>query len=328
MKIREMILAYSGMIFGKEDYWHPEMKASSNINGNEIADYYVDTRPKHIYPGKLDEEGIPLLEVEGKYMYNFVTVAQFALGNYDKYYDTKNEKYMEVVKKCCDWFLKEVNEIEPGYYGYFYEELHTEYPMDKKWISALAQGQVISVLARYYDYSRDEKYLEMAKKLLKAYSIKTENTGFLTYLNGGAFFEEYPSKPSSFVLNGFIFAIWGVLDLYIVSGDEQAKKIYEMSLMTLRKNIHLYNINWLGWSRYDLYGFKIKNITSIFYHKLHINQLLAMYRITGDEEYLKYSQKWEKGKKNIFKYFIATVYKVIFKISVKNDSVYVKSIST
>lgn len=326
MKISEMIAAYSGMIFGKKDYWHPDMVASNNISDKSINDYYVDTRAKNKYPAKLSDEGIPILEVDGKDTFFPITIAQYALGNFDMYYDTKDQKYLDIVEKCSNWFVRELEEVKPNLWGYAIERTVPVYDINDKWISCLAQSQVMSVLVRYYSVCKKEEYLETAFKLLDSFKVLSKDKGVLAYLNNGCFYEEYPSDKPSLVLNGFIFGLWGLLDLYIVSGSVQAKGLYDEGVKTLKENIQLYDIKKLGWSRYDLYDFKIKNITSIFYHKLHINQLKAMYELTGEEIFKSYYVRWEKRKNNIIIYLVATLYKIVHKISVRNKSVYVKSV--
>lgn len=326
MNIKEMISAYSSMVFGKNDYWHPEMIASSKVNKDKIGEYYIDTRAKSQYPGNHDDKDIPLVNINGEDRYIPVTIAQYALGNYDRFIDTNDEKYIKVVKKCADWFVDNIIELTLENKGYIHEHDQEIYKIKAPWFSALAQAQAISVLSRYYSYSNDTKYLSTAKEILKSFEINVKDKGIFTLLNNDYFYEEYPSEVSSYVLNGFIFALWGLLDLYIVSNDKKAKELYDKGVITLEKNIHLYNIKWLGWSRYDLYPFKISNITSIFYHKLHVEQLKAMYRLTNLDVFKFYYLKWEKSSKNIIKYLIATSYKVIHKLSVAKGSTYVPSI--
>jgi heparosan-N-sulfate-glucuronate 5-epimerase len=326
MNIKEMISAYGGMIFGKEDYWHPNMKVSKKADSKLIKDYYVDTRPKSNYPGIVDKEGIPLMEIDGKVHYSPVTIAQYALGNFDMYTDTNEEKYIEVVKKCADWFVENTINIKDDIFGLTIGWDNEIYNLPKPWISALAQGQAISVLARYYSYSKKNIYIDSAMKYLSSFEKNVENGGVLASLNNNCFYEEYPSKEPSFVLNGFIFSLWGLLDLYIVGNNKCVEELYNKGLQTLENNLYLYNIKGICWSKYDLYPFKINNIASIFYHKLHIEQLKAMYNITQKPIYRDMYLKWEKAAKNPFKYWAATGYKIIHKISVSKNSKYVASI--
>ena len=48
------------------------------------------------------------------------------------------------------------------------------------------------------------------------------------------------------------------------------------------------------WSMYHDLGM----IASPFYHKLHIAQLRVMYKLTGDERFAKYADKFEKYQNN------------------------------
>jgi len=163
-------------------------------------------------------------------------------------------------------------------------------------------------------------------KYLSSFEKNVENGGVLASLNNNYFYEEYPSKEPSFVLNGFIFSLWGLLDLYIVGNNKCVEELYNKGLQTLENNLYLYNIKGICWSKYDLYPFKISNIASIFYHKLHVEQLKAMYNITQKPIYKDIYTRWEKAAKNPFKYWTDTGYKIIHKISVSKNSKYVASI--
>lgn len=326
MNLNEMIKAYGGMIVGKTDYWHPNMVVNENISIEKIGAYYIDMRPKHNYIGKSDNNGIPLLECDGEYSYFVVTIAQYALGNFDKFIDTDEIAYFKKCEKCADWFVNNISTIGTNIYGYNNDVDKMIYKMKKPWLSALTQAQVMSVLARCYSINKKEIYKITCENILKSFEIKSEDGGVLAFLNDEYFYEEYPSKIPSYVLNGFIFSLWGLLDYYIVSGNTKAYKFYCNGVTSLQKNLKLYNIKFINWSRYDLYPFKIKDITSIFYHKLHIEQLKAMFLLTKNDEFRNYYMKWQRSRNNKLIYIIATLYKIIHKLSVRKESNYVPSI--
>jgi heparosan-N-sulfate-glucuronate 5-epimerase len=327
MNILQMFKAYGSLILGKQDYWHPDMISNNNCSLNKIDQYYVDTKPKHNYIGKMDENNIPLLEMDGAYYYFPVTIAQYALGNFDKYIETSEKKYIDVAITCAEWFVNNITEISEGVYGYVNDYDKLTYDLHKPWLSSLSQGQAMSVLARCYHETKDQRYIEVCEKMLSSFEIKSEDKGVFALLNNGYFYEEYPSKEPSFVLNGFIFALWGLLDFNIVSNNNKALELYSKGEKTLSENLNLFNVKGIKWSSYDLYNFKVKNIASIFYHKLHIEQLKSMYIITNNEVYRKCYGGWEKSKNNIIIYIIATLYKIAHKVSVRNQSNYVPSIS-
>jgi hypothetical protein len=79
------------------------------------------------------------------------------------------------------------------------------------------------------------------------------------------------------VLNGGIFALWGLYDTAVGLGDPTLRREFELGLDTLADNIHRWDTG--AWSRYDLYPFRMVNVASSAYHALHINQLRAMQRI-------------------------------------------------
>ena len=325
MNILEMVKAYGGMVFGKTDYWHPDMNMNSELSLGELRKYPVAMFTKADYFGKFDQNKIPLVQVDNDLCYLPVTIAQYALGNYDRYLDTRNPESLKALMICADWFVDQLVECRPKLWGWQNEHDKDIYVLKKPWLSALSQGQALSVLARAYQEVHQAKYLETALLALKAFFVPIEQGGLVARLDEGEFFEEYPSTIPSFVLNGFIFALWGLWDLFLVSESAEAKERYEVGLKTLKEHIKDYKIGW-GWSRYDLYPFQITDIASIFYHKLHIQQLRAMYRLTQYEPFIKIAEAWERGQHNKLAYTLATGYKVIHKLSIRRKSSYVPNV--
>ncbi|HWQ72192.1 MAG TPA: D-glucuronyl C5-epimerase family protein [Desulfitobacteriaceae bacterium] len=328
MNLRQMVKAYYGLVFDKTDYWHPEMKVNRNLSSSADTPgkYPVDISAKAGYPGSFDEQNIPLVLLDGELRYLPVTIAQYALGNYDQYLTTGQPEFKEKLIRCADWFVDNLTEHCSGIWGWQHTYDNQIYNLPKPWLSALAQGQALSVLARAYREIKKSIYLETGQKALKAFFVPVANGGLAAKLSGGDFFEEYPSAVPSFVLNGFIFALWGLRDYYLVSADSEAEERYQAGLKTLRKHLSEYNIGWLAWSRYDLYPFRVANIASIFYHKLHIQQLLACRLLTGDKYYEELAASWQRSRKNPLVYLLATAYKVIYKLSVRRHSYYVPRI--
>jgi hypothetical protein len=323
-----MVKAYYGLVFDKTDYWHPEMKVNRNLSPSDETPgkYPVDISAKAGYPGSFDKQDIPLVLLDGEFRYLPVTIAQYALGNYDQYLTTGQPEFKEKLIRCADWFVDNLTEHCSGIWGWQHTYDNQIYNLPKPWLSALAQGQALSVLARAYREIKKSVYLETGQKALKAFFVPVADGGLAAKLSGGDFFEEYPSAVPSFVLNGFIFALWGLRDFYLVSANSEAGERYRTGLKTLRKHLAEYNIGWLAWSRYDLYPFRVANIASIFYHKLHIQQLLACRLLTGDKYYEELAASWQRSRKNPLVYLLATAYKVIYKLSVRRHSYYVPRI--
>ncbi|HWQ89816.1 MAG TPA: D-glucuronyl C5-epimerase family protein [Desulfitobacteriaceae bacterium] len=331
MNFLQMIKAYKGMVFGKTDYWHPDMVVNPDLSATaDRADlpgrYPLDISAKALYPGSFDDYNIPMVPLEGELRYVPVTIAQYALGNYDLYLATGQAPYREKLLQCADWFVDNLVQHCADIWGWQHAYDNHIYNLKKPWLSALAQGQALSVLARAYRETTESVYLESGRKALRAFFVPVEAGGLVAKTAGGDFYEEYPSQQPSLVLNGFIFALWGLRDFSLVSTDCEAEERYRTGLRTMRFLLSHYHIPALSWSRYDLYPFEVINISSIFYHKLHIQQLLALAQLTNDRSYRELAAVWQKARKNPLTYLLATGYKVIHKLSVRRHSYYVPSI--
>jgi heparosan-N-sulfate-glucuronate 5-epimerase len=326
MNIFQMIKAYGGMVLGKTDYWHPDMNVNPNLKAEVLGKYPVDMSAKAEYAGEFDAEGIPLVEIDGHLSYLPVTISQYALGNYDEYANTKKPIYKERFLHSANWLVKNLVEFKAAGWGWVNDHDKGIYNLKKPWLSALSQGQALSVLARAYQETQDRVYLEAGQKALDVFFSPSVEGGILAHWNGRVYYEEYPSETPSFVLNGFIFALWGLWDFYLISQNEEAKERYETGVLTLKECLPKYNLSFLNWSTYDLYPFEVSDIASIFYHKLHIQQLKAMALLTGDSTFNQQAESWEKGRQSSLRYWLATAYKVRHKLSIRKQSSYVPSV--
>jgi len=326
MNIIQMAKAYTGMIMGKTDYWHPDMNMNNSLNPECVAKYPVDMSAKAEYAGAFDEDQIPLVEIDGHLSHLSVTIAQYALGNYDEYIRTQNYKYLKRFLGAADWLVTNLVEYRSGQWGWINDHDKMVYNLKKPWLSALSQGQALSVLVRAYQETKDELYRDTGQKALRAFNVPVAEGGMLAKWQGLDYFEEYPAETPTFVLNGFIFALWGLWEFYLVTKSTEAKAYYESGLKTLEHSLKDYQIPYLNWSRYDLYPFKVTDIASIFYHKLHIQQLRAMALLTGNEMFNQQAEIWEKARNSSVRYVLATGYKIVHKLSISKQSSYVPSV--
>jgi hypothetical protein len=89
--------------------------------------------------------------------------------------------------------------------------------------------------------------------------------------------EEYPFDREAHVLNGFMFAMFGLYDYYAWRGDAFAEKVFLQSLHTLRLNAERFR-NPGAVSVYCL----THRANAPNYHAIHIDQLHAITRMTGE----------------------------------------------
>jgi uncharacterized protein YyaL (SSP411 family) len=154
----------------------------------------------------------------------------------------------------------------------------------------MAQGLAISVLLRAYQLTGDKKYFESAEKAYKVFEVDIVDGGVrFVDEEDNAWIEEYAILPPPHVLNGFIFALFGIYDFYRVTKDENVLKLFDKEIKTLEKNIHKYDTGY--WSLYNLLD---KNPATKSYHELHIKQLNVLYKLTNRMIFNEYAMRWEK----------------------------------
>ncbi|MCX7922463.1 MAG: D-glucuronyl C5-epimerase family protein [Clostridia bacterium] len=299
-------------------FWHLPVTSNSEVNftKGKLDRYYIDFSRKLDYEAYFDDKGVPILNYYGNIgkKYNPTAIAQYGLGALQLYMQTNNIKYKNILINQADWLIEnfKIRNSDAGVWEYDYAS--ETYNLDSKlWVSAIAQGLGISLLVRVYVLTGDSKYLDGASKAFKAFRYHVNEGGVINYdASGNLFLEEVPTKKVSGILDGFLFAIFGVYDYYVITGDADAHELFESSVNTLSNRLHDYDMRF--WSRADLYIDKPKMIASTFYHKLHVSQLKALYEITGKEFIKSYSEKWDKCYNNIFYRYLAIGYKAYFKI--------------
>ncbi|XP_046376711.1 D-glucuronyl C5-epimerase-like [Haliotis rufescens] len=173
------------------------------------------------------------------------------------------------------------------------------------WYSAMAQGQAMSLLVRAYWKTKAQKYLIAAIDAMKLFEISSEQGGVLAKFAGEYdWYEEYPTTPSSFVLNGFIYSLLGLYDLKETASGEaadMANNLYKRGLTSLKFMLGMFDTG--SGTFYDLRHITLglaPNRARWDYHTTHINQLLELSVIERDPLFKTTANRWTdymKGKR-------------------------------
>ncbi len=265
-----------------------------------IKGYYNNMMEKVLLaPQYVDTKEMPYLKTErGGIFYFPVGIFQYAFGLLDLYYETNNKKYIDKFKQCADWAVD--HQEKTGAWDNF------SYYYPKNPYGAMAQGEGTSLLIRAYSIYKEEKYLEAARKSIDYMLLDVKTGGCTLYENNDVIFLEYTHRKA--VINGWIFAWWGLYDYVQVTKDENCKNLLQRSCESLIRYLPLFKNTY--WSVYDLEG----RIASPFYHNLHIAQMQAMYKLTGKEIFNDYTKRWTKQKNSFLCKPIAFVKKSLQKI--------------
>lgn len=297
-------------------FWHGEPQVNDNFETGVLGEYYMPFLAKANYSGFYDQKGIPILDYHGTVglQYNPIAIAQYGLGNYNLFCRSGDEGRKCKFLRIADWL---VNNLEDTPHGsrVWYHHFDWEY-RDKQhapWHSALAQGQGISVLLRAHKQTGDNRYLEAADQAFDTFRRDVRDGGVAyTDARGFKWFEEAIVEPPTHILNGFIWAAWGVYDYFLHTHREDAKKLWQDAVATLMVNLSSYDAGF--WSLYEHSGTRMKMLASPFYHSLHVVQLRIMHKLSGQDLFRRYAERWQSFQRNKSKRTVALIYKSIFKV--------------
>lgn len=221
----------------------------------------------------------------------------------------------------ADWLVENQQNLVNGAGWYLKFEV-PEYSLNAPWISALTQGEAISVLCRAYALSKKEIYVSAAERAFIPFQYCVKDGGLINYFKEIMILEEYPSTRVNVALNGFIFAIFGIYDLYLTNQNNLAKDLYDLCIGSLIKVIEFFDLGY--WTRYNLYHFPVINPASCKYHNLHVEQLKTLYFLTGNDYFKQYYERWKFYYSNL-SYRNKALYKKLI-TSCKNSKPFSKTI--
>jgi peptidoglycan/xylan/chitin deacetylase (PgdA/CDA1 family) len=293
-------------ILGTESSFNPPI--GHNWAAGELPrGYYIDFRDKPWAPVWPPQWMEPRRDQFG------VSYAQWGLGAHERYLDGEGEEWLAAARGAAEYILSCLEDGGPldGAWLHLRPMPHT-FPVSAPWISAMAQGECASLLTRIYLATGDEEFAEGALRALKTMRLPVVDGGCLAEIEGRPMLEEYPTQFPSAVLNGAIFAIWGLYDVGRGLDDADASRFFEECADGLAAVIDRYDLGW--WSRYDLYPHPRPNVATPAYHLLHINQLTALSALAPRPQWNPVIENFEAYRENPNNRRRAFAEKVAFRI--------------
>src|SRR3954454_2513706 len=310
---------FSAYLLGSKShlsFWHETPAENPQASVTELGEYYMGFAEKAQYSGPFDPSGIPLLDYRGHIgvQYNPIAIAQYGLGNYNLWRRTGDPAHRKKFFLVADWLREHLETNAKGlsvwnhHFDWEYRDM-----LKAPWYSGLAQGQGISVLVRAHKESGDAAYLEAANRAFASFQRPIANGGVaFTDECGDLWFEEYIVSPPTHILNGFIWALWGVHDYFLATYDSSAQQLFARGVRTLLHNLDRYDLGF--WSLYEQSGTRLRMVASPFYHHLHVVQLRVMHRLTGEGKCADVADRWESYMRSRSKRTRALCYKSAFKL--------------
>jgi heparosan-N-sulfate-glucuronate 5-epimerase len=320
---RRIFRAYLGSGRSQLTFWHEAPEINPRASAGRLGEYYMLFHEKADYAGHYDAAGIPMLDYHGVIglQYNPIAIAQWGLANDNRFCQTSDDDRWQKTLKAADWLAAN---LEQNSHGLWVWNHHFDWDyrdtLKAPWYSGLAQGQGVSLLLRAHAHAHtdDEKYQRAADKAFVALTRPIAEGGVLFEdEEKNLWIEEYIVDPPTHILNGFIWALWGVLDFWLARADTSAKEIFDRGAETLIHNLDRFDTGY--WSLYEQSERGqsrpgLKMLASSFYHQLHIVQLRVMSKLTGDARFAVIAERWESYARRRSNRTRALVEKSVFKL--------------
>jgi hypothetical protein len=249
--------------------------------------YFIewDPRPQPVGEGWPEPESRRGLRTAG--VFNPVRTAQFGLYNY--------ARAVEGDVRARSGFLAQVTDLERAQRldGSFPYARTSDYAARPGWISAMAQGEAASLFLRAYALTGRPSYAEAARNAIAPLRRDLRDGGASYLRNGDVFFEEVAVEPACHILNGHLYAAFGLWEVLRHGfGDRELEELQRAAIATIERYLPLYDVG--GWSCYDLTTMidGRRHWAPLWYHHFHIAQLRVYAAMTQREVFATYAERW------------------------------------
>jgi heparosan-N-sulfate-glucuronate 5-epimerase len=267
--------AYRGAF--SRGYGYEPHEAGRHFLVDDVGGYFIDYRPKIASRAANAHE--PL------YPAGF---AQLALGWWERVVEGEPGAEEEFIRLSDA--LRRSGEAAGEALLWPYHLHVAKYDTPVPWYSGMAQGQIASVFVRALRHTGDDRYGEAALGAIRPL-LEPGPERLVTSTSDGPVLEEGgPCTPPSHILNGWIFALWGVHDVWVSLGDERAGRLVADTTACLVRMLPRYDVGW--WSKYSLYPHPLPDLAKPFYHRLHVVQLEILHELTGIGDLREWAGRW------------------------------------
>ena len=239
-----------------------------------------------------DERGVPTVYYPHlkRWEYNPITISQYGLHQLALFERTGDPRGAVLGRTMADWLVENQEDWKHEIGAWVYRYHLPFYGPSQPWISAMAQGQAISLLLRVGQLGGTIVYEESSRRAVRAFFYSVAEGGVeQKFPDGAPVFEEFPTAEQSLVLNGFLFSLLGLRDYAVYFADARVQELFESCISGLRTNLPRYDTGF--WNLYDLH--RSHRLASPDYLRIHVQLLNIFASLTGDEYFARMARKWQ-----------------------------------
>ncbi|HYS93782.1 MAG TPA: D-glucuronyl C5-epimerase family protein, partial [Candidatus Acidoferrales bacterium] len=228
------------------------------------------------------------------YQYNPLFVAWWGLVHLQRHLRRPDQKSLDTFFTQVRWLRSQAVERADGAIVW---PCHFDWQegwcrLRAPWISAMYQGVVISALIRAYRMTGDRELVALCEAGARVFEKNVEEGGVRTVERGKVLYEEYPGYPLARVLDGFLFSLLGLHDLYVETRNVHWRERFNEGVAGLVANLDYWNYR-EKWSWYGSHGY----LCPPHYHKLNYLLLSILGELTGEEVLTRRARSWDVNAK-------------------------------
>ena len=292
--LARVAVVYARQSRGPLAFWHEAPQVNEEGVSGDASQYFMRFQGKAAYAGPFDETGVPLLDYGGDIgrQYNPIAIAQYGLARFNRFAAGGGRDDEAAWRAAADWLVGSLRPNGQGVPVWVHEfDWPCRQPLVAPWYSGLAQGSGVSLLVRAARRTGEVRYAKAARAAYRSFTSDVSAGGVVVTDDGGRpWIEEYLVDPPSHILNGFIWAIWGVFDYARWTGEPGPRTLFRDCTATLRQNLQRYDTG--AWSLYEVPDAGPPMLASTYYHRLHVTQLRVMHRLTGHAIFHECATRW------------------------------------
>lgn len=281
----------------------------------DVSDFYEFANQGYC---EFDQKQVPLIDYDrvfglwgrlsnkhfGK-QYNPVAIAQYGLAAIARLNQTARAesegRLRAQIYACAEWLCANHAESAFGiHWPYSFD--FPPYRLNRGFTSCMAQGLALSLLLRAHQIFGEARFLEVAiraRDFFKNDAVGDDPINFVRKFGHLVWFEEYPSRPPSRVLNGYLFAVISLHDSLSYSEDQVIAAIVQEAVRQLPFVIKMYDFG--HWSKYDLQPGRTATLTYHCVHLLQLQYFCTQFENHGLEPFL---ERWSRGSANRYYRFL------------------------
>jgi hypothetical protein len=233
-----------------------------------------------------DDQGVRMHYVDGKLLDFPRGQSSYGISNLGSYVVSHNQFYLDRALAQADRLVAtHTDDGDAWYFPTWPSRNRHGRPgefIQAPYYSALTQGRILLFFARLAEVTGLPEWRDAADHAFQAFLRPGPRIGpYVVDVDPAGYYwlQEWPwagMQPDD-TLNGHITSSYGLLEYYLVTGDERAAELFRGAVTTVQHYIPQFRRP--GWI--CCYCLRHRS-TNANYHGMHIGQFLKLYQMTGD----------------------------------------------